>query len=147
MVADGLQEVIWRSFWLPKWSHLGAIWEPFGSHFGLILALSLKSRFLELSLESSAFEILGIRALAYIWLRFSRKVVGCLGPFAWGASKNVAGACLSQHMAIRSTLRSGRPRPKIKRKCCSKSLVETSDATAVGQMRETTWAQWPVWGR
>ena len=55
--------------------------------------------------------------------------------------------CDQDDMAIRSTLRSGRPRPKIKRKCCSKSLVETSDATAVGQMRETTWAQWPVWGR
>ena len=102
----------------PPGSHLGAIWEPFGSHFGLILALSLKSHFLELSLESNAFELLGISGLAYIWLRFSRKVVGCLGPFAWGASKNVAGACLSQHFhrrlfdqvdfAIRLTLRSGR---------------------------------------
>ncbi len=76
---------------------MGAIWEPFGSHFCLILALSLKSHFSELSLESNAFELLGISVLACIWLRFSRKVVGCMGPFASGASKNVAGACLSQH--------------------------------------------------
>ena len=74
-------------------------------HFGQFL---LKRNLLELSLESSAFEILGIRVLAYIWLRFSIKVVGCLGPFAWGASQNVAGACLSHHfhqvnLAIRST--------------------------------------------
>ena len=61
------------------------------------MALSLKSHFSELSLESNAFELLGISVLAYIWLRFSRKVVGCMGPFASGASKNVAGACLSQH--------------------------------------------------
>ena len=72
------------------------------------MALSLKSHFSELSLESNAFVFFGIRVLAYIWLRFSRKVVGCMGPFAWGASKNVAGACLSQHfhqvnLAIRST--------------------------------------------
>ena len=68
------------------------------------MALSLKSHFSELSLESNAFDFFGISVLAYIWLRFARKVVGCLGPFAWGASKNVAGACLSQvNLAIRST--------------------------------------------
>ena len=86
-------------------------------HFGQFLQ---KRHLLELSLDSGAFEVLGIRVLAYIWLRFSRKVVGRLGAFVWGASKDVAGACLSQHFhrrlfdqvyfAIRLTLRSGRVR-------------------------------------
>ena len=106
LTPQSLNNQLWnpRAAQRPPGSHLGAIWEPFGSHFGLILALSLKSHFSELSLESNAFELLGISILAYIWLRFSRKVVGCMGPFASGASKNVAGACLYQvNLAIRST--------------------------------------------